>query len=139
VAVKVTVVGKDERESGERAILNYGHTLGHALEATVGYGTLLHGEAVAIGMDAAARIAQRLGMFGAADVARQRALLEAFGLPTAMPVGTDPEAMLDVAYRDKKVHARHIRWVLPTGIGGVTIRDDVPDSLVLSIIRERVG
>jgi 3-dehydroquinate synthase len=134
VAVKVRVVSNDEREDGERIILNYGHTLGHALESVAGYGALLHGEAVAIGMHAAARIALRLGLFSADDVERQRRLLAAFGLQTAFPAGVDSGALLAVALRDKKVQARRVRWVLPTHIGGVVVRDDVPPELVEAVI-----
>src|SRR6266498_4989165 len=80
--VKVDVVNIDERETGERMLLNYGHTLGHALEALTGYGTLLHGEAVAIGMELAAQVALRMELWGPDSVERQRALLQAYGLPT---------------------------------------------------------
>ena len=84
--LKAEVVSQDEREeTGLRAVLNYGHTFGHALETLSGYGTLLHGEAVAIGMTCAARLAERLGRVDAAFTARQRRLLEAFGLPVALP------------------------------------------------------
>lgn len=134
VAVKVRVVSNDEREDGERIILNYGHTLGHALESVAGYGALLHGEAVAIGMHAAARIAQRLGLFSAEDVERQRRLLAGFGLPIDFPKGISSDALLAVALRDKKVQARRVRWVLPTTIGSVVVRDDVPTDLVAAVI-----
>src|SRR5215216_829673 len=103
--VKVEVVNIDERETGERMLLNYGHTLGHALESLVGYGTLLHGEAVAIGMELAARIALRMELWGPDSVERQRALLHAYGLPTAIPAGVDPARLLDLTLRDKKVRA----------------------------------
>ena len=76
---------RDERETGERMLLNYGHTVGHALEAATGYGALLHGEAVAVGMQAAARIAHRMGMLDAAAVERQRRLLERLGLQLRTP------------------------------------------------------
>jgi 3-dehydroquinate synthase len=137
VAVKVAVVSNDERESGERVILNYGHTLGHALELATGYGTLLHGEAVSIGMHAAARIARRLHIFSANNVERQRRLLEAFGLPIAFPPGIDVEALLEISLHDKKVQARRVRWVLPTTIGQVVVRDDVPQHVVADVIREQ--
>src|SRR5262245_43962535 len=86
--VKVDVVNADERESGERMLLNYGHTLGHAVEAAAGYGTLLHGEAVAIGMHLEGQIAARLGMIDPAQVERQRELLHDYGLPTTIPSDT---------------------------------------------------
>ncbi len=128
--VKIDVVNVDEREIGERILLNYGHTLGHALEAAAGYGTLLHGEAVAIGMMLAARIAERLGMLDAASVERQGRLLRTYGLPVAIPPGIGPDRLLDLTLRDKKVRAGRVRWVLPTAIGAATVRDDVPEQLV---------
>jgi 3-dehydroquinate synthase len=132
-AVKVDVVSNDEKEQGLRIILNYGHTIGHALEATTGYGTFLHGEAVAVGMDAAARIAQEMGLFSQEEVERQRALLTAYGLPTTVPANidhVDHARVLALTLHDKKVQGKRIRWVLPTAIGEVTVRDDVADELV---------
>jgi 3-dehydroquinate synthase len=134
VAVKIAVVNADEREQGERIILNYGHTIGHAVEALAGYGGLLHGECVAIGMHAAARIAGALGLCAPALVARQQALLAAYGLDTAIPAGIDPDAVLALTLRDKKVTARKVRWVLPTGIGSVVVRDDVPEATVRAVL-----
>jgi 3-dehydroquinate synthase len=128
--VKVNVVNADEREAGERIVLNYGHTLGHALEAATGYGTLLHGEAVAIGMHAAAGIAVELGLLSDEERARQQRLLETYALPTAFPPDVDLEAVLALTLRDKKVRGSRIRWVLPTAIGSVAVRDGVPEALV---------
>lgn len=133
-AVKVAIVSADEREHGERMVLNYGHTMGHALETAVGYGTLLHGEAVAIGMHLEAQIAERLGLIGADIVLRQQRLLGAYGLPTAIPPKVTPAQLLALILRDKKVSARRIRWVLPTALGATTIRDDVPETMVRAII-----
>ena len=133
-AVKVDIVNADERETGERMLLNYGHTLGHAVEAAAGYGTLLHGEAVAIGMELEARLAARLGMVSAAVVERQRALLHAYGLPTEIPEGMAVDEILALTLRDKKVRAGKIRWALPTGIGGAAVRDDVPGALVREVV-----
>lgn len=133
-AVKVAVVGADEHEQGERMILNYGHTLGHALEAATGYAALLHGEAVAIGMHAAISIARRLGMCGDGDVKRQRRLLHAYGLATELPVGIAAPELLTLTLRDKKVHQKRVRWILPTTIGSVTVRDDVPASIVQEVL-----
>src|SRR5215212_8643918 len=99
--VKVDVVNADERETGERMLLNYGHTLGHAVEAAAGYGRLLHGEAVAIGMDLEAQIAERLSMVDTAMVWRQRALLRAYRLPTELPPGVAAGAILELTLRDK--------------------------------------
>src|SRR5207248_3490878 len=81
IELKADVVERDERESGDRMLLNYGHTVGHALEAGAGYGVLLHGEAVAVGMQAAARIARKMGILSDEDAERQRSLLEQFELP----------------------------------------------------------
>jgi 3-dehydroquinate synthase len=130
VAVKVAVVSADEREQGERIILNYGHTVGHALEAAMGYGTLLHGEAVAIGMHAEARIATAIGLCTPELVERQQQLLSTYGLSTAFPSGIDREAILALMLRDKKVQRKRIRWVLPAAIGTVAVRDDVAVELV---------
>jgi len=132
--VKVDVVNIDERETGERMLLNYGHTLGHALEALTGYGTLLHGEAVAIGMELAAQVALRMELWGPESVARQRALLQAYRLPMAIPAGVDPARLLDLTLRDKKVRAGRVRWVLPTAIGAAEVRDDVAEDLVRAVV-----
>jgi 3-dehydroquinate synthase len=132
--VKVDVVNIDEREIGERMLLNYGHTLGHALESLTGYGTLLHGEAVAIGMELAARIALRMELWGPESVERQRTLLQAYGLPTAIPAGVNSAQLLELTLRDKKVRAGRVRWVLPTAIGIAEVRDDVPEDLVRAVV-----
>jgi 3-dehydroquinate synthase len=132
--VKVDVVNIDERETGERTLLNYGHTLGQALESLTGYGALLHGEAVAIGMDLAARIALRMELWAPESVERQRRLLHAYGLPTALPSGVDPRRLLELTLQDKKVRAGRVRWVLPTAIGAAEVRDDVPEDLVRAVV-----
>jgi 3-dehydroquinate synthase len=137
-AVKVALVNADERESGERMLLNYGHTIGHALEVVTGYGTLLHGEAVAIGMHLAAQIAARLDMLDSAMVERQQRLLHAYGLPTAIPPTVEAARLLTVTLHDKKVHAGRVRWVLPTALGAATTRDDVPEALVRAIISSTI-
>ncbi len=129
VAVKVEVVSRDEFERGERITLNYGHTIGHAIEQLLGY-RLLHGECVAIGMDAAARIAVALGLCPPALVERQRKLLAAYGLSTALPTDLDRDAVLALIGRDKKVQAGKVRWILPTAIGQVVVRSDVPFDVV---------
>jgi len=133
-AVKVDVVNIDEREQAERMLLNYGHTLGHAIEAAAGYGTVLHGEAVAIGMDLAARIAIEMGMFSEAELERQRVLLRAYGLSTAIPAALITDQILRLTLRDKKVNAGTIRWVLPVRIGEAIVRSDVPETLVREIV-----
>ncbi len=118
--LKAEVVAKDEREeTGLRAVLNFGHTIGHAIEAVAGYdGGFQHGEAVAVGMVAECRLAQHLGWIGPEVTSRVRALLERFGLPTSAP-RLDPDALLDAMTRDKKNQGGRIRFVLPREIGRV--------------------
>jgi 3-dehydroquinate synthase len=116
---KAAVVEQDERElSGRRAILNYGHTLGHALESVFGYGRLLHGEAVAIGMTFAASLACQLQRFREKDLERQTALLAGLGLPTTLPE-LPTEEILAAMRRDKKVAAGQLMLILPDQIGSV--------------------
>ncbi len=133
VAVKVDVVSRDEFERGERITLNYGHTIGHAIEQLLDY-RLLHGECVAIGMDAAARLAVALGLCSPELVERQRKLLLAFGLPVTLPATVDPAAIIGLIARDKKVQAGKVRWVLPTAIGQVVVRADVLVEAVASVL-----
>nr|WP_286194666.1 3-dehydroquinate synthase [Synechococcus sp. CCY 0621] len=128
-AAKARVVAADEREGGLRAILNYGHTLGHAVENLSGYGTWLHGEAVGLGMVAAGDIAVAMGLWGQADQDRQRRLVAAAGLPMGWPA-LDPEAVLTSLQADKKVRQGKVRFVLPTGVGSVAIRDDVDPATI---------
>jgi 3-dehydroquinate synthase len=128
------VVGEDERESsGRRAILNYGHTFAHAIEATTGYGTLLHGEAVSIGMQMAARLAISIGMFDQASLDRQTALLSKCRLPITLS-DADPSAMLPVMMKDKKVAHGKLRFVLPSRIGAVKLVDGIDEALVVRAI-----
>jgi 3-dehydroquinate synthase len=136
VKVKVDVVSADEHERGERITLNYGHTIGHAIETVAGYGILLHGEAVAIGMHAAASIAMRVGLCDTALIERQQRLLHAYGLATSFPAAIDRDAILHATLRDKKVQNARIRWVLPTAIGHVVVRDDIAPDLVRAVVEE---
>lgn len=125
--IKADVVQADPRETtGLRAILNYGHTLGHALEAVSGYGRYAHGEAVAVGMTAAARIAAGRGLVDAAFVERQSALLRALGLPIEADELAD-ERIVPALYRDKKAEGGRLRFVLPTAVGSVALVDDVTE------------
>ena len=129
-AVKAGVVSKDEEETlGLRVLLNYGHTVGHAIEAAAGYGRYLHGEAVAVGMTAAAFIAAEMGMLSPEDVSRQRAVIDRYGLPASVE-GVDPRAVRTAMSMDKKTSEGIIRWVLLDGIGRATTRRDVPAALV---------
>lgn len=133
---KARVVLDDEREtSGRRAILNYGHTFAHAIEATAGYGSLLHGEAVSIGMQMAARLAIRTGLCDDELLSRQTRLLERCRLPVTIAVA-DPETMLPAMARDKKVAHGKLRFVLPTRIGRVKLVDAVDASDVTAAITQ---
>ncbi|MEX5410580.1 3-dehydroquinate synthase [Atlantibacter hermannii] len=134
--LKAEVVAADERESGLRALLNLGHTFGHAIEAEMGYGNWLHGEAVAAGMVMAARTAQRLGQFGEQDIQRIIMLLKRAGLPVNGPQSMSPAAYLPHMMRDKKVLAGELRLVLPLAIGKSEVRGGVSHDLVLSAIAD---
>ncbi|MCC5667730.1 3-dehydroquinate synthase [Nostoc sp. CHAB 5784] len=132
---KADVVSKDEKEGGLRAILNYGHTIGHAVESLTGYRLVNHGEAVAIGMVAAGQIAVELGMWQKEDTERQNALIQKAGLPTQLPTGVDIEEIIDALQLDKKVKAGKVRFVLPTEIGVVTVTDEVPSDIIRQVLR----
>jgi 3-dehydroquinate synthase len=132
IELKAEIVERDERESGDRMLLNYGHTVGHALEAGAGYGALLHGEAVAVGMQAAAFIAQRLDMLAAEDVRRQTELLQALRLPLRWSTPVDD--VLGRLSLDKKRAGSRQRWVLAERIGAGRIRDDVPAEIARAAV-----
>ncbi len=118
--IKAEVVSTDERESGLRAILNYGHTIGHAIETLTGYKKYLHGEAVAIGMCVEALIACRRGLLKEAELERIRRLLASYDLPTELPPGlAGKQDLMDAMLLDKKVKGAEVRAVLPVGIGDV--------------------
>ena len=132
--LKADVVEADERETtGVRAVLNYGHTFCHALETVTGYQRYLHGEAVAIGMLAASRLAQRLGRIDPAVTARQQRLLENLGLDVDFP-DVDRAAVLAAMSRDKKVEYGRLRFVLPSRIGHVELVGEVGEEDVLAAI-----
>lgn len=136
VALKSAVVSEDEREeTGRRTILNYGHTIGHGLETAAGYAGLLHGEAVAVGMSGAARIAVRLGMLPLAVAQRQDTLLARFGLPLCAP-GVDVQKALAAMALDKKAQGGAVRWVLLEDVGRTVIRRDVPPSLIEEVVAD---
>src|SRR5690606_23647330 len=120
VEIKAEVVASDEREGGRRAILNYGHTLAHAIE-TLGEYDLRHGEAVAIGLVYAAEVARRLDRIDDARVAEHRAVVASYDLPAALPAGMDPDELLALFARDKKA-VRGVTLVLdgPNGVEPVT-------------------
>jgi 3-dehydroquinate synthase/shikimate kinase/3-dehydroquinate synthase len=143
-AIKADVVGDDERETGDsgRAILNYGHTFGHAYEVLAGYGNLTHGLAVALGMRSAARLAVLLGRLSPADEARQAALLDRLGMPKVFPKKLDPEKAWEAMGLDKKVDAGKRIYILPARIGEAGPVREVDKSLVLeavAAVREGAG
>ena len=134
VAIKADVVTKDEKESGERAILNYGHTIGHALEAAGNYKTLQHGEAVAIGMEAEAILSMELGIAPLEVLAAQNRVLKLCGLPTRakkMPM----KKVLTALKLDKKNILGRTRFVLPEAVGKVRWGVEVPDDLIAAALR----
>lgn len=138
--IKAEVVGEDERESdaiGRRAILNYGHTIGHAIEANTAYGTWLHGEAIAIGMTAAAHLAKMLQVCSDVDdlVARQTRLFERAGLPTQMPPDLDFVKLWDAMLLDKKSREGKVNFLLPTRLGIVEKVEGVPPSAVEAALK----
>lgn len=133
---KAEIVAKDEKESGLRMVLNYGHTFGHALEAMTHYNRYRHGEAVSIGMHCAAQLATNLRMFSETDFQRQRALLKRAKLPITFPTDLTPEALCDAMYLDKKTLGGKLRLILPTRIGEVVIHDDVDDRHILEAISQ---
>ncbi len=135
--LKAEVVSEDELEGGVRAILNYGHTFGHAIENVGEYGEKqFHGQAVAIGMIAAARVGEELGLFPAEATLRIRKLTERAGLPSRIPAGMKAETLMDRMAGDKKVAAGRVRFVIPEAIGRVRVTPDVPRELIASVLKE---
>lgn len=141
-ALKAKIVAEDEHETakeGGRALLNLGHTLGHAIEKTAGYGAYLHGEAVAIGMVFAAYLSERFATLQSADSVRVKILLERCGLPTQMPVSADADAILNAMKSDKKTLSGTLRFVLMNGIGNAytqAVDDTDAHKLVCQMINE---
>ncbi|MDH2926536.1 3-dehydroquinate synthase [Lonepinella koalarum] len=132
--IKADVVARDETEKGDRALLNLGHTFGHAIETHLGYGNWLHGEAVAVGMMMAAALSEQLGNISKADVGRLEKLLARANLPTISPDTMQPEDYLPHMMRDKKVLAGKLRLVLLKTLGQAYVTTDMDKSLVLSAI-----
>jgi 3-dehydroquinate synthase len=135
--LKGYVVKEDVYETGRRAILNFGHTFGHAFEALLGYRRLRHGEAVSIGMVTAARLSHRLGLLTAADVARIERLLAMAGLPTAVPGDLTPDPLLASMQHDKKAARGRLRFVLLRRIGEAWVTPEVPLELVREVLQEQ--
>lgn len=134
--IKADVVAEDERESNIRRILNFGHTIGHAVEAASDY-SIIHGEAVAIGMVAALRLAVGTGLCEKQDAGRVAALIHNYRLPTEIPHDLDRGRIKNYLKSDKKTIGNRVFYVLPTCIGEVTITDDVPEELVDEVLRKR--
>ena len=133
--IKAQIVSEDEKEVGKRIILNYGHTIAHGLEAASQYRQFLHGEAVAIGMMGAAKLSQKRGLLSVKAVEWQRSLLQKFGLAVSF-TGLDLVDITEAMKLDKKVKAKEIRWVLLQNLGSATIRSNVPQQDVLSVLQE---
>jgi 3-dehydroquinate synthase len=133
-ACKARVVSADECEGGLRAILNYGHTAGHAVEKAAGYRRLRHGEAVAIGMIAAARTGREMGITPGDAVRRIEALITALGLPASVPSGITADQLMAAMAFDKKARGGSVRWVMATRIGAVETGVEAPVDLVRSVL-----
>jgi 3-dehydroquinate synthase len=131
--LKAAIVARDERESGPRALLNFGHTFGHAIETALGYGKWLHGEAVAAGMVMAAELSVRRGLLDPAEFARVRALVQRAGLPHFNP-GISAGRLLDLMRGDKKAEAGRLRFVVLSAVGTAEVRQDIDDCQVIAAI-----
>ncbi|WP_347261472.1 3-dehydroquinate synthase [Rudaea sp.] len=131
---KAGIVARDETEQGERALLNLGHTFGHAIETAMGYGGLLHGEAVAVGMVLAATLSANLGRAPHADTQRLVGLLDRFGLPTTVPAGLDPDRLIGLMQLDKKNLSGSLRLILWRGIGKADIVPDVDLAAIRAVL-----
>ena len=136
--IKAEIVGRDERESGERALLNLGHTFGHAIESAAGYGTWLHGEAVGTGMLMAAAMSREIGNLSDADLARVRALLHRTNLPLSAPA-ISPSTALEYMQMDKKVQSGRIRLVLMKRIGQGYVTPDYPPAALQTTLEGYFG
>jgi 3-dehydroquinate synthase len=131
--IKAAVVAEDERETGARALLNFGHTFGHAIESGLGYGRWLHGEAVAAGMVMASELSCRMGFIGRADVDRVIALLKRARLPVTQP-GLAPGRLLELMAVDKKTEGGQLRFVLLDRIGAASVRAEVPAGMLQQVL-----
>lgn len=137
IEIKAEVVALDEREAGVRALLNFGHTFGHAIEAGLGYGTWLHGEAVGAGMVMAAELSRRLGLIDASASERLRALIKRAGLPTSGP-DLGAQTFIDLMSVDKKAAAGQLRFVLLRSLGEAFVHDDVDDAALRDTLSDCV-
>lgn len=132
--IKAEIVAEDEQEKGRRALLNLGHTFGHAIEAEMGYGNWLHGEAVATGIVLACVVAQHKNWLSASEVCRIVDLLKAFELPVKAPKEMNFDSFMRHMRHDKKVQANRIRFVIPDAIGSAVVTDDVDEALLKEIL-----
>ena len=137
--IKAEVVSRDERESGLRAILNFGHTIGHAIETATGYTTFLHGEAIAIGMHAEALLAHEVGLISGSEVARVKQVLKTYGLPFAIPKDIDLAALFGAMKIDKKAVSGDVKFVLPEQIGKVRIQGNIPEQAVQQAVKKALS
>lgn len=134
--LKADIVEQDEREeTGLRAVLNYGHTFAHAIEATTGYGRYLHGEAVAIGMVYASRLAEQLDRIDVSQTTRQSSLLTRLGLPTMFEAASTADELLSAMQHDKKTEGGQLRFILPTRLGHVELVRGIQSDLVHGILK----
>ena len=135
--IKADVVSKDERESGLRSILNFGHTLGHAIETATDYKRYLHGEAVALGMCLEARLSQELEFIDKKAVVRIKKLVDSFGLPSALPTDIDIDRILSSMQLDKKAVAGALKFVLPERIGRVRIEEGIKEKIIKKFLKSQ--
>lgn len=138
-AIKAAIVARDEQERGERALLNLGHTFGHAIETATGYTSWLHGEAVGLGLLMAASMSQRAGWMSGEEVARVKRLLERAGLPTSAGGTVTPEVAQAAMQLDKKVQAGRTRLVLLRGIGAAFVTADYPASALEATLQAHLA
>ena len=134
--IKADVVSKDEQESGLRAILNFGHTIGHAIETVTGYKKYLHGEAIAIGMCAAAELAVKSDIFTEQETSEIKELIQSYNLPSVIPENLNAADMINAMEIDKKVKAGKIKFILSESIGHVRIEDDVDRELIKEVLKK---
>jgi len=132
--IKADIVSRDEREAGLRAILNFGHTIGHAIETVTGYKRFLHGEAVAIGMCVAADLAVRSGIFKREMAEELKGLVRMYGLPERIPEDIPVSEIMEAIEVDKKARAGKLRFILPEDIGRVRIAGDVDRELIKEVL-----
>jgi 3-dehydroquinate synthase len=133
--IKAEVVAKDEREAGLRAILNYGHTIGHAIETVTEYKRFLHGEAVAIGMHLEARLSRMLGLIDEAQVLKIKGVIDSYGLPSEKPASINAHSIFLSMQLDKKAVAGELKFILPEKIGSVRIHKGVSENQLREVLR----